>query len=280
MDALKTLARLTQVEALKFWRKPVARAMLVLMLVGPIMGEVLLVRLSPRDAIFPRVAQFLFSGDLFLFIALITVVLSVMALGNDYELGTVRVILIRGVDRYLFILSKIIATVGAALANGLVYMTGGMVATFIVHAASSSVPFFEAAGEDILWRALGATGVIGLVNFVLSGIVMLALVLGQSSWIGMLAGLGYFFSDFFVGGVGSGSVLGVDDAYRYTVTYHALSILEQFFSSDPHLSLPRAWAEGGGANPGRAVVALLLYGAGITVVSLLLFHRQDLMAKT
>ena len=72
MDALKTLARLTQVEALKFWRKPVARAVLVLMLVGPIMGEALLVRLSPRDAIFPRVAQFLFSGDLFLFIALIS----------------------------------------------------------------------------------------------------------------------------------------------------------------------------------------------------------------
>lgn len=280
MDSLKILLRLTRVEVFKFWRKPIAIVVIVLMLAGPIIGVTILARLSPGDAVYPRVTQLLFTADMLVFIALATVVLSVMALGNDYELGTVRAILSRGVSRYQFILSKIIATVLAALVYGLIFIAAGVVSSFVAHLSLSSVPFFEAAGEDILCRALGAAGVIGLVNFVLSGIVMLALVLGRSSWMGMLAGLGYFFVDFTVGGIGSGSVLGVQDAYRYTVSYQAISIMERFFPSDPSVSLPRAWIEQGFANAGSAVIVLFLYGVVLTIVSILLFRRQDLMAKS
>jgi ABC-type transport system involved in multi-copper enzyme maturation permease subunit len=233
------------------------------MFLGPIIGEAILASFSIRDAIFPQITQFLFSSDMLMMIALMTVVVSVMALGNDYDLGTVSAILNRGVDRYQFILAKILATVGAAFVYGLAY---------------SDVPFFEAAGKDILWRLMGATGVIGLGNFVLSGIVMLALVLSRSSWVGMLAGLGYFFGDFIVGGIGSGSVLGVDNAYRYTIAYHAISITERIFPSNPSISLPRAWAENGFASPTSAMIVLLLYGAALTAISVLLFRRQDLMA--
>jgi ABC-type transport system involved in multi-copper enzyme maturation permease subunit len=280
MEALTTLARLTRIEILKFWRRSTACAVLVFMFVGPILGEAILASISIRDATFPQITQFLFSSDMLMMIALMTVVISVMALGNDYELGTVSAILCRGVDRYQFIISKIIATVCAAFANGLVFMVAAFASTFVVHITYSSVPFFEAAGEDILLRLIGATGVIGLVNFVLSGIVMLALVLGRSSWVGMLAGLGYFFGDFIVGGLGSGSVLGVDDAYRYTVSYHAININEQFFPSDPSVSLPRAWIGDGFSTPLNAVIVLLLYGALLAVASILIFRRQDLTTKT
>ena len=279
MQALITLNRLIKVETIKFWRKGVARAVFGLMLLGPALGEVFLVRLSERDATFPRVTQFLFSADILLFIALMTVVLSVLALGNDYELGTVRSILSRGVDRYQYILSKILATVGAALPNGFAYLGSAMIATYIGHTSYSDVPFLEAAGQDILWRVLSAMGVILLINFVLSGIVMLALVLGRSSWVGMFAGLGYFFSDFIVGGVGSGQVLGLDDAYLYTITYYSVSILEKLFPSDPGLSLPRAWAIYGFAEPGHAVTVLCFYGMGLILASILLFNRQDLMGR-
>ena len=280
MDALATLGRLTRVEATKYWRRPVARLVLVIMFVGPIIGEAILASFSIRDAIFPQITQFMFSSDMLMMIALMTVVVSVMALGNDYDLGTVSVILNRGVDRHQFILAKILATVGAAFAYGLVFLTTALVSTYVVHAAASDVPFFEAAGKDILWRLIGATGVIGLGNFVLSGVVMLALVLSRSSWVGMLAGLGYFFGDFIVGGFGSGSVLGVGDAYRYTIAYHAISITERIFPSDPSVSLPRAWVENGFANPTSAVIVLILYGAALTVISVLLFRRQDLMTKS
>lgn len=280
MDALGTLSRLTQIELRKFWRKSTARVVLVFLFVGPILGEATLASISIRDATFPQITQFMFSSDMLMMIALMTVVVSVMALGNDYELGTVNVILSRGVDRYQFIFSKIIATVCAAFVNGLVFMIAAFVSTYVVHVVYSDVPFVDAAGGDIVWRLLAATGVIGLVNFVLSGIVMFALVLGRSSWVGMLAGLGYFFGDFIVGGLGSGSVLGVKDAYRYTLVFHAISINERFFPSDPAVSLPRAWIEDGLATPMSAVIVLILYGAMLAVLSILLFRRQDLTTKT
>jgi ABC-type transport system involved in multi-copper enzyme maturation permease subunit len=280
MEALGTLSRLTQIEILKFWRKSTARLVLVFMFVGPILGEAILASFSIRDATFPQITQFMFSSDMLMMIALMCVVISVMALGNDYELGTVSVILSRGVDRYQYIFSKIIATVSAALINGFVFMIAAFASTYVVHSIYSDVPFIEAAGEDIIWRLLGSTGVIGLVNFVLSGVVMFALVLGRSSWVGMLAGLGFFFGDFIIGGLGSGSVLGANDAYRYTVAYHAISINEQFFPSDPSVSLPRAWIEYGFATPLKAVIVLILYGAGLAALSILFFRRQDLTTKT
>lgn len=279
MDALATLSRLTLIEIHKFWRKSTARAVLLFMFIGPIAGEAILAGFSIHDATFPQVTQVMFSSDMLMMIALMTVVISVMALGNDYELGTVRVVLSRGVERHIFIISKIIATVFAAFINGLVFMIAAFAATFVVHITYSTVPFSEAAGSDILLRLLGATGLIGLVNFVLSGVVMLALVLGRSSWTGMLAGLGYFFGDFIVGGIGSGSVLGVNDAYRYTIMYHAISINERFFPSDSSVSLPRAWIEAGLANPTNAIIVLLLYGVVLAAITMFLFQRQDLMAK-
>jgi ABC-type transport system involved in multi-copper enzyme maturation permease subunit len=279
MHVLKKLSRLTWVEILKFWRRPIARVVLILMLVGPILGEIFLAQLSPQDAIYPRVTNFWFSADMLMFIALATVVLSIMSLGNDFDLGTIRVILSRGVARSDFILSKIIATVMAALIFGLAFIVFTILSTVIAHLQISDVPLFEAAGGDFLWRALSAGGVIGLVNLVLSGIVMSALVLGRSSWVGMLGGIGSFFLDFFIGGIGSGSVFGFEDAYRYTITYHAVSIMENLFPSDPSISLPRAWAEQGFANPSLAVVVLFLYGVGFTMLAIFLFRRQDLMAK-
>jgi ABC-type transport system involved in multi-copper enzyme maturation permease subunit len=279
MYDLKKLLRLTRVEILKFWRRPIAWVVLILMLVGPILGEILLAQLSPRDAIYPRVSTFWFSADMLMFIALATVVLSIMSLGNDFDLGTIRVILSRGVERSKFILSKIVATFVAALVFGLTFIGFAVVSSIIAHTRISDVPLLEAAGGDFLWRALGAGGVISLVNFVLSGIVMLALVLGRSSWVGMLGGIGSFFLDFSIGGIGSGNVLGIKDAFRYTITYHAISIMEKLFPSDPSLSLPRAWANQGFATPSQAVTVLFLYGVGVTMLAIFLFQRQDLMAK-
>ena len=274
---MNTLARLTRVEMLKFWRKPAARLVLVLMFLGPVVGEILLVLVDPEEtAVFPKVTTLLFASEILLFVSLATVVVAVMALGNDYELGTVRAILTRGVDRYQFVLSKIIATVGAALANGFTYVTGGLLATTIAHSAISSVPLLEASGHDLLWRAAGVVLVIGLTGFVSAGVVMLALVLGRSSWVGMLAGLGSFLGDFYVGGWGLG--MGDTEAYRYTVTYHARSLLERSFASDSAMRLSTAgWLSGDGlAEPGQAVAVLFFYGCVFTTMAIFLFRRQDL----
>lgn len=272
MDALRGLIRLTGVELVKIWRRPLAWVVLGIMFFGSSGGECILAAISRQDAIFPNTARIIFASPILLFVALATVVVATLALGNDYDLGTVRPILARGVSRAQFLLAKIVATVSAALANGLAYVTGGLLTIAIFQRLYSDTPFFEAAGRDVLIRAAGAVGVIGLVGFVSAGTVMAALVLGRASWAGLLAGIGVFLGDFYVGGF---RMVG-GDAYRYTVTYNALSLLERAFSS----SVTDSWiALGGLAAPGRAVAALLLYGCTLTLAAILLFRRQDLTAK-
>jgi ABC-type transport system involved in multi-copper enzyme maturation permease subunit len=278
MDELRTLMRTTGVELLKFRSKSVTRVALIVLFLCPIGCELLLMWLSRRDAVFPRVYIFLF-GDVLIFIAVATVVVSVMALGNDYELGTIRCILSRGVSRSQFILSKILATFIAALVYGAVYIAGALLSASIVHISISDIPLFDAVGDDLLWRILGAIAVIGIVEFVASGIVMIALVLWRSSWAGMLAGLGYFFIDLFLGGMGPADLLGIRRIYRYTIMYNTRGILEKLFPSDPMLSLPRSWSEEGFADPWSALAFLLLYGCALVLVSIFLFRRQDLKMK-
>jgi ABC-type transport system involved in multi-copper enzyme maturation permease subunit len=275
MDTLNSFLRLTGVENAKFWGKPVAWAVLGLMLIGPAAGEGFLLLADKASAVFPKVTTLMFIGEVLLLFTLTTVVLAVLALGNDYELGTVRVLLSRGVPRHQFLLAKIAATVVAALANGLAYMASGVLAASLAHLAYSDVPLAEAAGANLVWRALGVVMVLGLTGFVAAAVVMLALVLGRSSWIGMLAGLGAFLGDFFVGGLRFVQT----EAYRYTVSYHALSLLERCFPSDPGLRMSAAWSTSNLASPGRAIAVLLLYGCAITLAAVLLFRRQDLMEK-
>lgn len=125
------------------------------MLIGPAAGEGFLLLADKESAVFPKVTTLMFIGEVLLLFTLTTVVVAVLALGNDYELGTVRAILSRGVPRHQFLLAKIAATVIAALANGLAYMTSGVLAASLAHLAYSDVPLAEAAGPNLVWRALG-----------------------------------------------------------------------------------------------------------------------------
>ena len=277
MDALKTLLRLTGVELLKFRGKSVTWVTLILLFVFPAGVEVFLVLwASPEKAIFPGVSYLLFAGAVFLLVALTATVVSVMALGNDYELGTVRVFLSQGVTRYQFILSKVLASVISALVHGSAYVCGTLLATVVAHVVLSDVPLAEAAGAYLLWRALGAVGVVGLVGFVFAGVVMLALVVGRNAWVGMLAGMGAFLADFFFGGLGLTDI----GVYRHTISYYALSLLERCFESYTGLDMSGAMAEHVLAEPGRALAALLTYGCGLTLAAILIFYQQDLMVTT
>ena len=275
MDVLKTLLRLTGVELFKLRGKSVTWVTLALLFIAPISVELFLAAAAPGDAVFPRVV--LFAGEVLLIVVLVTIVVSVMALGNDHELGTVPVILSLGVDRYQFVLSKVLATVVAALACGFAYVSGSLLATVVAHVALSDVPLVEAAGAGLVWRALGAVGVIGLTGFVFAAVVMVGLVVGRSSWVGMLAGLGAFIVDFSVGGLSTAGT----DATRYTVTHHALSLLVRFFQADTFgTRASGALWETTVAEPWRALAVLLLYGCGLTQLAILIFRRQDLMAKS
>jgi ABC-type transport system involved in multi-copper enzyme maturation permease subunit len=263
------------VELLKIRSKPVTWMTLALLFAGPIGFELFLASTSPSDAVFPDPT--VLASDILLIVVLMVIVVAVMALGNDYELGTVRAFLSRGVARYQFIVSKVLATALLALAGGLAYVAGALAATSIAHVRLSGVPLAEAAGEGLVWRALGAVGVIGLTGFVFAGVVMLALVVGRTSWMGMLAGLGVFMADFYFG-----TLSAVDSGtYRYAVTYHALSLLARCLNSESAgMRVPGTLAGYSLAQPGRALTVILLYGCGLTLLAILVFRQQDLVAKS
>ncbi len=279
MEKLKILLRLTGVELLKIRDKSITWAVMGFLFVIPILAELYMAWISPRDATFPRVTFFLFGGDMVLFVALISVVVSVMALGNDYELGVVANVLTRGVARYQFILSKVMAALMITLVNGICYMGGALLASSVVHLRLSDVPLSESAGSDLYFRAVGVIGVVCLVGFVAVSVVMLALVLGRSAWVGMLAGLGYFSGDFILGGLSSTDVFGIKDIFRFTFTYHALGMLEALFPPDPSFGLPRSWMDFGYADPGKGVLFMLFLGSALILISVLFFRRQDLTTK-
>jgi ABC-type transport system involved in multi-copper enzyme maturation permease subunit len=274
---VQRLLRLTGVEVLKFRGKSVTWMTWILLFIFPIGIEVcLLAWVSQEAAVFPGVARLLFAGTVLLLVALTTTVVSVMALGDDYDLGTVRVFLSQGVERYQFVLSKVLATVVIAFANGVAYISGALLAAIVAHVAVTDVPLTEAAGAHLAWRALGAVGVIALVGFVSIGVVMLALVVGRNAWVGMLVGLGAFLGDFALGGFNIVRA----DVYRYTVTYHVLSLAERLFEAHTGLDMSDAAAAHSLVEPGKALAVLLFYGCAFTLAAILIFRRQDLMVKS
>jgi ABC-type transport system involved in multi-copper enzyme maturation permease subunit len=273
MDALKTVLRLTGVELLKFRSKPISSVTLLALFIGPIGAELSLLAISPDDALFPRAV--LLAGEVLLIVPLMSVLVSAMELGNDYQLGTVRAFVGRGIDRHQFVLARILATIIAALASGFVYVSSTLLATVVAHIALSEVPLAQAVGQGLLWRALGIVGVIGLTGFVFASVVTLALVVGRNSWIGMLAGLATFMADFYVG------ALSISDtpAYRFTVAHHSRSLLERCFkSATTGMRMSGTLAPHRSVEPVRALGVLLLYGCGFTLAAILIFRRQDLTA--
>jgi ABC-type transport system involved in multi-copper enzyme maturation permease subunit len=275
MHTLNAVLRLTGVELLKLRSKPVSSVTLLMLSVGPVVGELSLAAIARDDALFPRAV--LLAGELLLIVALMSILVSVMALGNDYELGTVCAFVSRGIDRYQFVLSKVLATVVAAVAYGSAYVSSALMATTVGHITLSDVSLAQAAGPHLLRRALGAVGVIGLTSFVFTSVVMLALVVGRHSWVGMLAGLGTFMADFYVG------VLSISEmpAHRYAVTHHARSLLERCFKgATTGMRMSGTLAMHGPVEPGLALAVLLLYGCGFTLAAILIFRHQDLTIRT
>jgi ABC-type transport system involved in multi-copper enzyme maturation permease subunit len=189
----------------------------------------------------------------------------------------VRAILSRGVDRYQFVLSKVVASVVVALGGGFAYIFGSLLAAVVAHGALSEVPLVEAAGRGLVWRGLGAVAVAGLTGFVFAAIVVAALVVGKQSWVAMLAGLGAFAVDFAVGDLSAAGA----HAPRYTVTHHSLSLLTRCFEADTIGTRTSGvlW-ETSRADPLVALAVLLLYGSAFTLVAIIIFRRQDLTRKT
>ncbi|TET51073.1 MAG: hypothetical protein E3J64_07445 [Anaerolineales bacterium] len=271
MEALKTLLHLTGGELLKLRSKRVTWLALAMVVAIPVGVELLLGWAYPRDAVLPRSANTLLDGSVLQSIALTATVVSVIALGRDYELGTARAFLGRGVKRHEFVLSKVLATEVICVVGGVAYVSCTLLATVVGHTIMSDVPLAEAAGTALASRALAAGAVIVLAAFVTAGVVNAALVAGRSSSMGLLAGLGYFLVDF------CACYMVAPDAElrRYSVTCQAGCLLERWSGHQAGTYTSSLLTGACFGTPGQSLAWLLLLGGGFTLAAVLLFRRQD-----
>ena len=276
MATLKGLPALISAEFHKLRRKRVTWVALALVVAIPICAEVLLVWAYRRDAVLPRSAHLLLSGPVVVLVALTAATVSVIGLGRDYELGTVRAFLSRGVTRERFVISKVLATVATALAGGCAYAVSVLVTTAVGHALLSDAGLAQAAGVAVVRRALVTVAVVGLTGFVCAGVVNLALVMGRSSSMGMLAGVGYFLVDFYLCAIAAPGA----GTQRYAVTCQAGLLLECWAGDRSGMIAFESLISDGGAAPGRSLLVLLLLGGGLALAAVLAFRRQDLMEKS
>lgn len=246
-----------------------------MLVIGPAGLEALIASISREDAIFPKAS--LLAGEVLLLLILITILVFIMVLGSDFEYGIVRSVLSRGVERYHFILSKTIAAAILGLVYGAVYIFSSLVSTVVTHLWISEVPLVDVVGGKFVFHALESVGLMGLISFIFGAIVMLALVLGRNAWVGMVAGLGLFIIDFNFGVLRLGSA----QPFQYAITYHAFVLFRRNFGYiTSGMSLSGLLMEQDLADPGRSLVYLILVGCVINLMTIGLFHFQDLMKKS
>jgi ABC-type transport system involved in multi-copper enzyme maturation permease subunit len=272
METVKELPVLVAAELHRLRRKGVTWAAAALLVAIPVCVEALLGWAYPRDAVLPRSAGLILGSPVAVLVALTATIVCVIALGRDYELGTVRAYLSRGVTREGFAISKVLATITAVLAGGFVYAASAVVTTTIGHVLLSEAALTQSECLGAARRAVVAVAVVGLAGFVCAGVVNLALVIGRNSSMGMLAGLGYFLLDFYLCAMtapGAGP-------QRYSLTCHAGLLMECWSGDQSGIAAFELLTGGGRAGPARSLVILVLLGVGFTLAAVLLFRRQDL----
>jgi len=251
---MKTWPGLLAAETVKLRRLVVLRAVGLSLLLGPGVMIVILSLVTDDIHTIVEAPMEIILGIIVLLAAFGGVVLAAAMLGREFDLGTVRATLLRGVPRPAFLLTKIAAAILAMTVLSFIAALLGVGATVLAGWAPTSA---EAVGTitQALW-------LVPLASLAYIGFTALGAILGHSVAAGMLAGLALFLGDFLLMTLRIGIPFG-----EWLPVANLFALLGKTF--DLGLST--------GAAPSAGVAALRLAGfGGVTViVGLLLFERMD-----
>lgn len=252
---MKTWLGLLAAESAKLRRLAVPRAVALSLLLGPgvVVALLSLVTVDIRNIVASPMEIVL--GSIVLLAAFGSVVLSAAMLGREFDLGTSRIMLLRGIPRAGFLLAKIAAAILTATILSLFAALLGAGETVLAGWQPTAA---QAAG--VVVRALW---LVPLVSFAYVGFTALGAILGRSVAAGMLAGLALFLGDFLLATLGTRVPLS-----EWLPVANMLALLGESFG----LVLPA------GAAPSAGVAAVRLAGFGVVTViaGLLLFERSDI----
>ncbi len=241
-------------EFAKLRRLTVLRAVALSLLLGPgvIVAVLDLVATDIRNIVASPME--IISGSIVLLAAFGGVVLSAAMIGREFDLGTARATVLRGVPRSGFLLAKIAAALLAATAFSLLAALLGIGETML----AGWEPTVGQAAE-VLVRV---SGLVPLVSLAYVGFTMLGAILGRSVAAGMLAGLALFLGDFLLTTLGTRIPLG-----EWLPVANLFALLGDTFG----LVLPAGVAP----SPGVAVGRLASFGAATVLAGVLLFEKGD-----
>lgn len=175
-------------EFTKLRHQVVLRAVVLSLLIGPGVMIIVLGLVSTDITNVIASPMEIVLGSVVLLAAFGGVVLSAAILGREFDLGTARAQLLRGVSRSGLLLAKIaaglLATTAAALLATLLGIGEAWLAGWEPTAAQAA---------EVIVRTLAF---VPLVSLAYMGATLLGAILGRSSAAGMLAGLSLFLGDF------------------------------------------------------------------------------------
>jgi len=267
------------VELFKTVRARLGRIALFTTFIGVALPIILIGILGERNtSTFPGVVPQLLLPSLTLLIGIISVLLSLSSWGDEYEYGTVRVVLSRCPARWQFLIGKT-----AALALALAVIIVLALAAEVAVAAGSHLVQIGRAGlaghlSDLMGVILPIMGAWWLAGMVYTGVVALVVVGAQSPALGMAAGLALFLGDLMLSVLGPGGSNAQFGSYTVINNSYGLiaSALGEVYSSGASvfvtleaLALP---------EPAEALGRLVLYAAATLGLAYFLFRQRDLSA--
>ena len=267
-----------KVELFKILRSRLGRIALITTFAGMAVPTILIAALGDqRVSTFPTVVVQLLLPSLSILLGIISVIMALSSWGDEFEHGTIRTVLSRCPARWQFVLGKTVA-----LAITLLAIIALAIAVEVLVATSSHFLQLGSMGLadnlNRLFRVIAPLAAVWwLGGMVYCGVVSLVTVGGQNSALSMIMGLGLFLADLLLGGFG---LTGAGSQYRpYSIIHNSLGVMYPLldhhfnpssgvlFSEMTSMSLP---------EPGQALFRLLLYAAGTSLLTLLIFNHRDI----
>lgn len=211
----------------------------------------------------------LMSGSL-LMTALISALLVATSVGNEYEWGAVRMIISRGVPRWLFVVGKGAALLSISSLNALAFWLAVLIAVSLSHLG-------HAAGASEMQRGIAAMFTSGLAAVAIAALAAAAyigagLVIGiltRSTSFTTLFGIGLILADFYFSNLQEARAV---FANLSIVGNSAVLLAPLHFQ----MAGDNSGSPGLATAPTTAVLILLAYAVGGVLLAIFLFQRQEL----
>jgi ABC-type transport system involved in multi-copper enzyme maturation permease subunit len=218
---------------------------------------------------------------------LVVAILTVLLISVEYQLGTIRIVLARGVGRIRLLVSKFVALLIAGLIALLVILGLNVLELIVAAAAQGQSDALLGHIPSYLWSDAGAYLLTILYNLVVTMLLAAFItVLSRSLAFGLVGALAYWFAEGIVSTILQGVAGATQNKAWSDVTHYFLGTNLSNLASTvlPRRDLPDLSAAFGGGGAGgapfdatHAIVVTLIYSAIFLGVSLYLTWKRDVL---